>query len=405
MEARQVMQLPFTETQFLDNFGAFNAALWPVLAVLWVASLVLATQLMRGRPRSAALGLLLMAHWLWAAGAYHAAFFSRINPAAWLFAALFTAQAVALAWHATYGGGLTFVWRRSWRHAGAAVFILYALAYPALVQLTGHEPPRAPLFGVPCPTALLTAGLLLATEPPAPRGLLVIPVAWSLLAGTAALLLGVTPDLMLFAAAAALVVDAAFAAGRSRRGRPSLVERERPRAVDRLVAGANYRQVLAIDITARPENIWPWLVQLGYQRGGLYSYDWLDRLFGFLDRPSADRILLEYQDLRPGDVIPMGRGGGFPVAAVDPSRSLVLGGEQDGLAWGWELALEPLGDRRTRLVSRNLGRTPGTWRSRVWLAVLRPAAFIMTHRMLSGIRRRAEAMARPDAGASLHHAA
>jgi hypothetical protein len=399
------MQLPFTETQFLDNFGAFNAALWPVLVVLWVASLVLTVQLMRGRPRPAALAILLIAHWLWAAVAYHAVFFSRINPAAWLFAALFTTQALALAWHATYGAGLRFVWRWSWRHAGAAVFILYALAYPALVQLTGHQPPRAPLFGAPCPTVLLTAGLLLATDSPAPRGLLVIPVAWSLLAGTAALVLGVTPDLMLFAAAAALVADALFAAGRSHRGRLSLVARERTRAVDGLVAGANYRQVLAIDINARPEDIWPWLMQLGYQRGGLYSYDWLDRVFGFLDRPSADRILPEYQNLKPGDVIPMGRGGGFPVAAVDPRRSLVIAGEQDDVAWGWELALEPLDDRRTRLVSRSLGRTPDTWRSRASLAVLRPAAFIMTHRMLGGLRRRAEAMARRDAGAPLHHAA
>ena len=398
------MQLPFSETQFLDNFAAFNTALWPVLVALWVASLVLTVQLVGGRPRSAALGILLIAHWLWAAGAYHAFFFSRINPAAWLFAALFTAQAVALSWYATRGG-LTFVWRWSWRHVGAAVFILYALAYPALVQLSGHEPPRAPLFGVPCPTALLTAGLLLATEPPAPRGLLIIPVVWSLLAGTAAVLLGVTPDLMLFVAATALVADAVFATRRSRRARPSLVERARPRAVDGLVAGANYRQVLAIDINARPEDIWPWLMQLGYQRGGLYSYDWLDRMFGFLDRPSADRILPEYQGLRPGDVIPVGRGGGFPVAAVDPRRSLVLAGEQDGFAWGWELALEPLDERRTRLVSRSLGRTPDTWRSRASLAVLRPAAFIMTHRMLGGIRRRAEAMARRDAGASLHHAA
>ena len=398
------MQLPFSETQFLDNFAAFNTALWPVLVALWVASLVLTVQLVGGRPRSAALGILLIAHWLWAAGAYHAFFFSRINPAAWLFAALFTAQAVALSWYATRGG-LTFVWRWSWRHVGAAVFILYALAYPALVQLSGHEPPRAPLFGVPCPTALLTAGLLLATEPPAPRGLLIIPVVWSLLAGTAAVLLDVTPDLMLFVAATALVADALFATGRSRRGRLSLVERGRPRAVDGLVAGANYRQVLAIDINARPEDIWPWLMQLGYQRGGLYSYDWLDRMFGFLDRPSADRILPEYQGLRPGDVIPVGRGGGFPVAAVDPRRSLVLAGEQDGFAWGWELALDPLDDRRTRLVSRSLGRTPDTWRSRASLAVLRPAAFIMTHRMLGGIRRRAEAMARRDAGASLHHAA
>ena len=45
-------------------------------------------------------------------------------------------------------------------------------------------------------------------------------------------------------------------------------------------------------------DIWAWLVQIGYHRGGLYSYDWLDRLFGFLDRPSATRILPDFQQLR-----------------------------------------------------------------------------------------------------------
>jgi hypothetical protein len=43
----------------------------------------------------------------------------------------------------------------------------------------------------------------------------------------------------------------------------------------------------AVTVNAPPEDIWPWLVQMGTGRGGLYSYDWLDRLFGFPDRPSA----------------------------------------------------------------------------------------------------------------------
>ncbi len=134
-------------------------------------------------------------------------------------------------------------------------------------------------------------------------------------------------------------------------------------------------------------------MQIGYQRGGLYSYDWLDRLFGFLDRPSATRILPGLLDLRPGDVIPMGRGKGFPVAAVEPRRLLRLAGEEEGTAWNWELTLEPLGGRRTRLVSRTNGHTPRTWASRLLLFALRPAAFLMTRRMLIGIRQRAEALA------------
>jgi hypothetical protein len=164
-------------------------------------------------------------------------------------------------------------------------------------------------------------------------------------------------------------------------------------ALERFVTNPNYRQILTIDIDAAPRHVFPWLVQMGFQRGGLYSYDWLDRLFGFLDRPSANVILPAFQDLRPGDVIPIGRGGGFPVADIETNRSLVMAGSQDDVAWGWELTLEAIGDRGTRLVSRNLARTPATWKSRAFLALLRPAAFIMTRRMLRGIKQRAEALA------------
>lgn len=62
----------------------------------------------------------------------------------------------------------------------------------------------------------------------------------------------------------------------------------------------------AVTVNAPPGDIWPWLVQIGTRRGGLYSYDWLDRLFGFLDRPSATRILPEFQRLAVGDKISLG---------------------------------------------------------------------------------------------------
>ena len=88
----------------------------------------------------------------------------------------------------------------------------------------------------------------------------------------------------------------------------------------------SYEATLGVTIDAAPADIWPWLMQMGYRRGGLYSYDWLDRLFGYLDAPSAERILPEWQTLAVGDEIPIGRGGGFPVKAIEPFRSLVLGG-------------------------------------------------------------------------------
>ena len=76
---------------------------------------------------------------------------------------------------------------------------------------------------------------------------------------------------------------------------------QRVMAGDGLIANPKYSGTTAVIINAPPDHIWPWLVQIGYQRGGLYSYDWLDRLFGYLDRPSVTRILPEFQHLAVGD--------------------------------------------------------------------------------------------------------
>jgi hypothetical protein len=133
---------------------------------------------------------------------------------------------------------------------------------------------------------------------------------------------------------------------------------------------------------------------MGFRKGGLYSYDWLDRLFGYLDEPSAECLLPEYQDLKVGDEIPMGRGRGFPVTLIEPLRALVMSGSENDFAWSWELSLVPAKDgKSTRLLSRNRGAPPGTLRTRLFMLVLEPAAFLMTRRMLLGLKRRGEALA------------
>jgi hypothetical protein len=162
---------------------------------------------------------------------------------------------------------------------------------------------------------------------------------------------------------------------------------------DNVIDSPMYTTTLAVTIDAAPEHVWPWLVQMGYRRGGLYSYDWLDRLFGYLDAPSAEEILPQYQHLRVGDEIPIGRGGGFPVWAIEPQRALVLAGRGEGFAWVWQFGLYPVDKRRTRLVSRNSVRTPRTWSAWLLMRVIEPAAFVMTRGMLRGIKRRAEALA------------
>jgi hypothetical protein len=162
---------------------------------------------------------------------------------------------------------------------------------------------------------------------------------------------------------------------------------------DAQVTLPSYEATLGVTINTVPAAIWPWLMQMGYRRGGLYSYDWLDRLFGYLDAPSAERILPQWQVLAVGDEIPIGRRGGFPVKAIEPFRSLVLGGHAPNVQWSWEIALIPWANGRTRLISRNRVRMAGSIRSRLTMLVIEPAAFLMTRKMLLGIKRRAESIA------------
>jgi hypothetical protein len=163
-------------------------------------------------------------------------------------------------------------------------------------------------------------------------------------------------------------------------------------AGDSLLADQTYSATTAVIVNARPEHIWPWLVQIGYQRGGLYSYDWLDRLFGYLDRPSSTRILPEFQHLAVGDVIPLGQGPGWPVAVLEPSRALVLDmRNMPGLDWVWQFGLYPIDETRTRLVSRSRVRAHAVW-ARLLTHAIEPAGFLMTRRMLLGLKQRAEAL-------------
>jgi hypothetical protein len=148
----------------------------------------------------------------------------------------------------------------------------------------------------------------------------------------------------------------------------------------------------AVTIRAPASDIWPWLAQMGYGRGGLYSYDWLDRLFGYLDGPSAEQVLPEYQDLKAGDTIPLGKGPDWLVAEAEPERTLVLEPIADVVTWAFALA--PIDADSTRLVTRVRFRVELTMKDRLAMAAIDPAAFFMTRKMLLGIKRRAEALAR-----------
>jgi hypothetical protein len=166
----------------------------------------------------------------------------------------------------------------------------------------------------------------------------------------------------------------------------------RAMAGDDLLENWTYSGTLGVTINAPPEDIWPWLIQIGYQRGGLYSYDWLDRLFGYLDRPSATRILPEFQHLAVGDHIPLGRGPSWPVGILEPNRALVLDmRNMGGLDWVWQFGLYPIDGTRTRLLSRSRVRAHAVW-ARLLTHAIEPAGFLMTRRMLLGLKGRSEGL-------------
>ncbi len=201
--------MPFTEEQFLGVFTSYNEALWPVAALLWVLT-AMALGLLAGRlAHGRLIGALLAIHWLWAGGAYHFAFFSTINPAARVFGAAFILEGLLFLWYGAVKGRLDFRWGRSPRQVASIVLAAFSLAYPALVRLAGFEWPAMPAYGVPCPTAILTMGLLLALPPGTHRGLAIIPILWATVAGSAAILFGVLPDYMLMVAGGVLIAYAA----------------------------------------------------------------------------------------------------------------------------------------------------------------------------------------------------
>jgi hypothetical protein len=198
------MQLPFTREQFFDLFAAYNEALWPAAVALWTASAAIcALRLSTPRSGDRWISTLLAVHWAWSALAYHVVFFTRINPAAWIFAALFLAQAVLVFHAGVVRRRLSFApWSNGWAPLAWGL-IGYSLAYPAINAIDHLSLSRIPTFGVPCPTTIFTAGVLMLATPRFWR-LSAVPVFWSALGGSAAYLLEVHADVALPIAGLAL---------------------------------------------------------------------------------------------------------------------------------------------------------------------------------------------------------
>jgi hypothetical protein len=160
----------------------------------------------------------------------------------------------------------------------------------------------------------------------------------------------------------------------------------------------------ATTIDAPASRIWPWLVQMGWHRGGWYTARWVDRLFFPANAASADRILPELQRLRAGDFVPDGppeAGVGFVVDALEPERHLVLHSrthlppgwaERFGarIDWTWAFLLDPIDAQRTRFRFRCRGRVGPPWLAAAYWIVITPADLVMSRQMMQGVKARAE---------------
>jgi hypothetical protein len=174
---------------------------------------------------------------------------------------------------------------------------------------------------------------------------------------------------------------------------------------DDLVANPLYVTTRAITVHAPAAAVWPWLVQLGQNRGGFYTYDALENLMG-LDMHSANAIHPEWQDLRagedyvtldPDEVMKM------TIEVLDPQRAFVIRSGAPGkpqapgsffkgeLEWSWAFVLDPVDEGTTRLIVRCRAAWADTLMPRLAKPVLlEPVHFVMEERMLRGIRKRGQ---------------
>jgi len=164
---------------------------------------------------------------------------------------------------------------------------------------------------------------------------------------------------------------------------------------DKLVPRPVVESTRAVTVRASTSEVWPWLVQMGAGRGGLYSYDWLENLAG-LGIHSVDRIVPELQDLKEGDVLPLDAhsGTGPTVAELTPDRAIVLHfadrrAERSILSWAY--VLDPIEEGATRLIFRfKLDVDPRWLWGPGYALLVEIPHFVMERKMMLGIKERAE---------------
>jgi hypothetical protein len=173
---------------------------------------------------------------------------------------------------------------------------------------------------------------------------------------------------------------------------------------DELMGAADLTATRAVSVRARADVVWPWIAQLGQGRGGFYSYDFLENLVG-CDIRSAERVVAEWQSIAVGDVVRLHPDVGLVVAVVEPGRALVLrGGVRIGQTpppydFTWAFVLRDQADGSTRLVVRERYVYSRRWAC-LLVEPVELISFVMSRRMLRGVKERAERAVRSAATVS-----
>lgn len=177
---------------------------------------------------------------------------------------------------------------------------------------------------------------------------------------------------------------------------------------DELVPQPRQKATRAVTIDAPPEKVWPWIVQMGYKRGGWYTYDWFYKMTksgDFVDGHSSNRIVPELQDIKIGEVIMINPQVGYtimdlkkPEYLVELARADIKSGETFELAetpetymnGSWIYVLKPLEGNKTRLITRSYNDWKGAVGAISNGGPMEFGAFVMFRKMMLGVKKRAE---------------
>ena len=183
--------MPFTAEQFFDVFAAYNELIYPAQWLLIVLAVIICAALLFEPVHNTYISIGFAVLWAWTGAIYHLYSFTSISGAAYLFGGAFIFEGLLFLLFGACFGGISFRVQADAPGFVGALSVLYALLiYPLIGYILGHQYPKTPTFGAPCPVTIFTLGILLFADK-CPFYIYAVPLIWSAVATSAAYLFGV----------------------------------------------------------------------------------------------------------------------------------------------------------------------------------------------------------------------